>query len=90
MLSKNKKLEEEVLGFSKIQKNNLKDDLKKNMWDLIPRNIWTSKNKIIKTIGIRGPQIINQLVEKGYLSTRFELVPRPLKPSFQELKIESE
>ena len=31
LLSKNKKLEEEVLGFSKIQKNNLKDDLKKNI-----------------------------------------------------------
>ena len=31
LLSKNKKLEEKVLGFSKIQKNNLKDDLKKNI-----------------------------------------------------------
>ena len=31
LLSKNKKLEEEVLGFSKIKKNNLKDDLKKKI-----------------------------------------------------------
>ena len=31
LLSKNKKLEEKVLGFSKIKKNNLKDDLKKNI-----------------------------------------------------------
>ena len=31
LLSKNKKLEKKVLGFSKIKKNNLKDDLKKNI-----------------------------------------------------------
>jgi len=31
LLSKNKKLEKEVLGFSKIKKNNLKDDLKKKI-----------------------------------------------------------
>lgn len=79
LLSKNKKLEEEVLGFSKIKKNNLKDDLKKKI--LIKNNTNILVNEfddesldMIKKIGF---ELKNEFKNLIFLAT----TKHNLKPS---------
>ena len=71
LLSKNKKLEEKVLGFSKIQKNNLKDDLKKNILIINDTNILINEFEdesldMIKKIGF---ELKNEFKNLIFLAT---------------------
>jgi len=71
LLSKNKKLEEEVLGFSKIQKNNLKDDLKKNILIKNDINILINEfdNESLDMIKKIGFELKNEFKNLIFLAT---------------------